>query len=51
MLNPKSKGFKIGGTKLKLSLEEPPNKLWNVETRSSFKGRTTQHESSICEAR
>jgi hypothetical protein len=49
MLNPKSKGFKIGGTKFKLSLEEPPNKL--VETRSSFKGRTTQHESSICEAR
>jgi hypothetical protein len=44
MLNPK--GFKIGGTKCKLSLEEPPNTLWNVKTRSSLKGRTTQHESS-----
>ncbi len=43
MLNPKSKSvskLEEPSSKFKLSLEEPPNKLWNVETRSFLKGRT-----------
>ncbi len=39
ILNPKSKAFKIGGTKCKLSLEEPPNKLWECRKQVIFKGK------------